>query len=98
MNLIRLIGLGSLVEDRAGLEMVTARFGVSPETVQQFSKEELNGMGALMMKDESTCIRCAMCASRCPTHAITMQRFEYYRECVSVPTVNTRLLPLVSSP
>ncbi len=38
-----------------------------------------------MLKDETTCIRCAMCASRCPTHAITMKKFEFYRECVTVP-------------
>ena len=91
-NLIRLVGLGTLVEDPAGLELVSSNFGVSPETVRQFSKDELNGMGGLMMKDESTCIRCAMCASRCPTNAITMQRFEHYRECVSIPAVNPKLL------
>ena len=44
---------------------------------------ELDQMGAIMTKDESTCIRCALCASRCPTHAITMKRFEYTTECVS---------------
>ena len=44
-----------------------------------------------MMKDESTCIRCAMCASRCPTHAITMKRFDFYPECVSVPVGNAKI-------
>ncbi|MBL8176757.1 MAG: FAD-dependent oxidoreductase [Bryobacterales bacterium] len=98
-SLIRLVGLGTLVEDAAGLELVSSNFGVSAETVRQFSKEELNGMGGLMMKDESTCIRCAMCASRCPTNAITMQRFEHYRECVSIPAVNTKLLqPAAATP
>ena len=38
-----------------------------------------------MMKDETTCIRCAMCASRCPTHAILMKHFDFHRECVTVP-------------
>jgi ferredoxin len=47
-----------------------------------------------MMKDETTCIRCAMCASRCPTHAITMKHFDFYRECVTVPSPN----PLVVYP
>jgi formate hydrogenlyase subunit 6/NADH:ubiquinone oxidoreductase subunit I len=49
-------------------------------------------MGAVMMKDEGTCIRCAMCASRCPTNAITMQRFEHHRECVAIPTLNSKLI------
>ncbi|MBI4903725.1 MAG: FAD-dependent oxidoreductase [Acidobacteria bacterium] len=92
MNLIRLVGLGSLVEDRNGLEMVKAQFGVDESAISQFTRDELNNMGAIMMKDESTCIRCAMCASRCPTNAITMQKFEFHRECVSIPTVNNKLL------
>lgn len=45
-----------------------------------------------MLKDESTCIRCAMCASRCPTHAITMRKFEFHTECVMVPSPNPRIL------
>ena len=57
---------------------------------QQFAEFEkylpgdLDGEGGVMMKDESTCIRCAMCASRCPTHAILMKEFEFSRECVTV--------------
>lgn len=43
------------------------------------------------MKDESTCLRCAMCASRCPTHAITMQQFEFAWECVSIPAPNAKI-------
>jgi formate dehydrogenase beta subunit len=74
------------------VDLITSKFGVPAETVRQFSADELNAMGALMTKDETRCIRCAMCASRCPTHAITMQRFDFYRECVSIPTVNKKLL------
>jgi NAD-dependent dihydropyrimidine dehydrogenase PreA subunit len=28
-----------------------------------------------IIKDEDLCIRCALCAERCPNHAITMERF-----------------------
>ncbi len=41
--------------------------------------------GAVMLKDETSCIRCGLCAGRCPTQAVTMKRFEFYRECVTVP-------------
>jgi formate dehydrogenase (NADP+) beta subunit len=92
MNLIRLVGLGSLAEDQAGIELITSKFGVPADTVREFSREDLDSMGALMTKDETRCIRCAMCASRCPTNAITMQRFDFYRECLSIPTVNTKLV------
>lgn len=30
----------------------------------------------LLLKDESRCIRCGLCARRCPVDAITMERFE----------------------
>ncbi|HET6923821.1 MAG TPA: 4Fe-4S binding protein, partial [Anaeromyxobacteraceae bacterium] len=37
-----------------------------------------NGGGlplAAMVKDETRCIRCGLCAIRCPTDAMTMERF-----------------------
>ena len=33
--------------------------------------------GAAMLKDESACIRCSMCAMRCPTGAITMEQYRF---------------------
>lgn len=33
-----------------------------------------------ILKDEERCIRCALCAQRCPTHAITMERFQFQQE------------------
>jgi ferredoxin len=38
--------------------------------------------GAIILKDEETCIRCGLCAARCPAGTITMQSFvtkEEYR-------------------
>jgi ferredoxin len=32
-------------------------------------------LGAAIIKDETICIRCGLCAERCPTGAITMERF-----------------------
>jgi len=31
----------------------------------------------VLIKDDTACIRCALCAIRCPTDAITMERFEF---------------------
>ena len=91
-DLIRLVGLSKLIEDEAWLEKATAEFGISAGDLRDIPPEELDSMGAVMMKDETTCIRCAMCASRCPTHAINMRTFDFYRECVSVATRNPKIL------
>jgi formate dehydrogenase beta subunit len=32
--------------------------------------------GSMMLKDETICIRCGLCAERCPAHTITMEAFE----------------------
>ena len=32
--------------------------------------------GSVMVKDETICIRCGLCAKRCPAHTITMEAFE----------------------
>jgi NADPH-dependent glutamate synthase beta subunit-like oxidoreductase len=32
--------------------------------------------GSVMLKDETICIRCGLCAQRCPAHTITMEAFE----------------------
>ena len=42
-----------------------------------------------ILKDETICIRCALCAERCPTGAITMERF-HFKE---VPDMPDRLEP-----
>ena len=43
-----------------------------------------------IIKDEERCIRCALCAQRCPTDAITMERFSFAREWKSCPVSTSR--------
>lgn len=91
-NLIRLIGLSKLLTDEQWLQTAAQSFEVAPEDLRSLSAEELDSLGGVMMKDETTCIRCAMCASRCPTHAITMKHFDFHRECVTVPAPNPKIV------
>jgi NADPH-dependent glutamate synthase beta subunit-like oxidoreductase len=86
-NLIRLVGLSKLIEDPQWMERAVEEFG----ELSRYAKEELDQLAAAMMKDETTCIRCALCASRCPTAAIVMKEFEFYRECVTVPARNPKV-------
>lgn len=90
-NLIKLVGLDKLRQDSLLMKLASESAGISAEDLQGYSNEELQKLGAIMLKDESTCIRCAMCASRCPTQAIKMKRFEFYRECVTINAPNPKI-------
>jgi formate dehydrogenase (NADP+) beta subunit len=90
-NLIKLVGLHQLRHDNQLMQLAADTAGLTREVLDGYSDVELQELGGIMLKDESTCIRCAMCATRCPTNAIQMKRFEFYRECVSVPALNPRI-------
>jgi ferredoxin len=70
------------------MERAVAEFG----DIRAYAPEELDQLAAAMMKDETTCIRCAMCASRCPTAAIVMKEFEFFRECTTVAARNPKVV------
>jgi len=90
-NLIKLVGLDQLRHDGSLMKLAADSAGITAEDLQAYNDEELKALGAIMLKDESTCIRCAMCASRCPTQAIKMKRFDFYRECVTIDAPNPKI-------
>ena len=47
-------------------ELVTNRYGDMP-----------HDLGSALIKDETVCIRCGLCAVRCPVDAITMESFNF---------------------
>lgn len=49
-------------------------YGVDSEKMDD---EQLATMGTAMLKDEDLCIRCGLCAEKCPTQAVTMDVMNY---------------------
>jgi NADPH-dependent glutamate synthase beta subunit-like oxidoreductase len=91
-DLIKLVGISTLSDHEAHKRLLQAGAEISLAEYQALSAQDKDELGGLMLKDESTCIRCAMCASRCPTHAILMKRFDHHTECVSIPSPNPKIL------
>ncbi|MEF9437248.1 MAG: FAD-dependent oxidoreductase [Candidatus Mariimomonas ferrooxydans] len=60
----RLIDIRQIRRDERIERILRARYGTNQP------------VGFAIIKDEERCIRCGLCAERCPTHAITMELFE----------------------
>ena len=62
------------------------RLAASPELATITQDLELDPANlAAIIKDEDRCIRCGLCAQRCPTTAITMERFLFRKEWKPCP-------------
>jgi NADPH-dependent glutamate synthase beta subunit-like oxidoreductase len=79
-NCLKLVRLDKIDGDERLKALVQARYGISWEAFQN-GGEALN-QGTAMIKDEARCVRCGLCARRCPTGAITMEAFWFEEELV----------------
>jgi NAD-dependent dihydropyrimidine dehydrogenase PreA subunit len=54
--------------------------GLDPDTLQKVVEQtglQASQSLSAMIKDDQKCIRCGLCAIRCPTDAMTMEVFHY---------------------
>jgi formate dehydrogenase major subunit len=77
----RMARLDEIEGDERFSALVKTLYGISLKEM-----EKLN-LATAMIKDESRCIQCGLCAKRCPTGAITMEM--YHRESTLYPVVGS---------
>jgi len=65
---LKLVPLEEIAWEPEARARVLAHYGLGGEPIESLS---------VMLKDEDRCIRCGLCAIRCPTEAMTMEVFSY---------------------
>ena len=78
-NCLQLVPLSQLRIPETETRKIQESLTSDPIAFQHLTPDELaDGEGSVMVKDETICIRCGLCAQRCPAHTITMEGFEVY--------------------
>ncbi len=70
---LKIVTLKQIEGDEMLDKVVEAQLG---QPLSYFQQEESPTVAA-MLKNDETCTRCALCAERCPTDAITMEAFRF---------------------
>jgi ferredoxin len=78
-NCLSLVPLKSFAFTEEEKERLTREQSLRSVDLQHISPAELSQVdGAVMVKDETICIRCGLCAERCPVKTISMEGFEVF--------------------
>jgi formate dehydrogenase (NADP+) beta subunit len=78
-NCLQLVPLSQFEFSDDTRHQLSAASGSRAHELLHLSAEELSTTkGSVMVKDETICIRCGLCAERCPVHTITMEAFEVF--------------------
>jgi len=75
-NCIQLVSLDRIEFPSGVLDQIGGDRGIFRVELDGVAAEELGTItGAAMLKDETRCIRCGLCAERCPVNTITMEAY-----------------------
>jgi NADPH-dependent glutamate synthase beta subunit-like oxidoreductase/formate hydrogenlyase subunit 6/NADH:ubiquinone oxidoreductase subunit I len=78
-NCLQLVPLSQLAFSEETKTRLAAEAEFRTMDLQHLAPDELSVVeGSVMVKDETICIRCGLCAERCPAHTITMEAFEVF--------------------
>ena len=80
-NCLSLVPLKDFAFTDAEKERLAQEHEVRSLDLQHVAPDELNQIeGSVMVKDETICVRCGLCAERCPANTISMEAFEVFDE------------------
>jgi formate dehydrogenase (NADP+) beta subunit len=78
-NCLELVPLSQFRFTQESLQHLMVTSDARSKELLHLSPAELSSAeGSVMVKDETICIRCGLCAERCPVHTITMEAFEVF--------------------
>ncbi len=80
-NCLSLVPLKEFAFTEEDQERLRNEQELRPIELQHISADELTQIeGSVMVKDETVCIRCGLCAERCPARTISMEAFEVFEQ------------------
>lgn len=85
-NCYRMVRLDEIQGDDDLRALVEARYGISLDKFYQAAEEgdlDILEKATAIIKDETACVRCGLCAKRCPVGAITMEEFHFEENIVT---------------
>ena len=92
-NCLQLVPLRQFEFSEETRQQLTATSDARANELLHLAPTELaTSEGSVMVKDETICIRCGLCAERCPVNTITMEAFEVFDHDPSLVQIEQMVL------